>query len=109
MRRFLQFTADQVVTGKGGELGEYIVGTQVFDRGPGFDPRTNPIVRVEARRLRTKLKAYYECEGRDDQVLINFDPGSYAPVFRKRCRRDPEPASLAVLPFANLSPEPENE
>src|SRR5262245_9416455 len=113
MRRFLRFTADEVVAGRGGQLKEYVVGTQVFDRGPGFDPKSDSIVRVEARRLREKLKAYYEADGRNDPVSIDFDPGSYTPVFRKRSGPDhrpaPERASLAVLPLANLSPEPDSE
>jgi len=44
--------------GKGGELKEYALGVDVFDRGDSFDPKTDTIVRVQARRLRSKLEAY---------------------------------------------------
>ena len=62
------------------QVKESVLGREVYDRGAGYDPRTDPIVRVEARRLRAKLKAYYEGEGRDDLVRIEFPTGTYAPV-----------------------------
>ena len=54
---------------------------EVFDRPSSFDPRTDTIVRVEARRLRSKLKEYYETHGQHDAVLIEFPKGSYVPTF----------------------------
>ena len=61
---------------------------EVFDRKPDYDPRVDPIVRVEARRLRAKLKAYYEGDGSADAVLIEFPSGSYAPrLGDRRARR----------------------
>jgi serine/threonine-protein kinase len=84
------------------------VGVEVFDRGPAYDPRIDPIVRVEARRLRAKLKAYYASAGRDDQLRIEFPKGSYSPVFRFRSARQIKPesvgdAAVAVLPFENFT------
>ena len=56
---------------------------EVFDRTSDYDPNIDAIVRVEARRLRAKLKAYYEeGPGKNDPVLIGLRPGSYVPVFR---------------------------
>jgi adenylate cyclase len=56
---------------------------EVFDRTSKYDPNIDAIVRVEARRLRGKLKAYYEeGQGTADSVLIGLRPGSYVPVFR---------------------------
>ena len=86
----------------------------MFDRGPEYDPRIDPIVRVEARRLRTKLKAYYSSSGRDDQLRIEFPKGSYSPVFRFRSSRQIESqsaadAAVAVLPFENLTNSKQNE
>ena len=67
--------------GTPGRLREAFLSRAVFDRGPGFDPRTDSIVRVEAQRLRRRLREYYETEGRDDRLAIKFQRGTYVPVF----------------------------
>ncbi len=85
LSRLLRFTVEQVIHGEGDSLKEYNLGTAVFDKDDSFDPRTDPIVRVEAGRLRTKLKEYYAAEGRDDPVLIDLPKGSYIPVVVRRC------------------------
>src|SRR6188472_116114 len=59
MSRFLSFSVEETLGGRAAGLKEYALGVAVFDRPSGFDPRTEPIVRVEARRLRSKLEAYY--------------------------------------------------
>jgi serine/threonine-protein kinase len=81
LARFLRFAVEKTLAGEGGDLKEYLLGTEVFDRGADFDPRIDPIVRVEARRLRSKLKDYYELDGRDDPHRIVFRKGSYTPSF----------------------------
>ena len=53
-------------------------------RKTSFDPRTDPIVRVQARRLRAKLVRYYREEGRADESIIELPKGGYAPVFKQR-------------------------
>ena len=52
-----------------------MLGTQVFDRGPDFDPTTDAIVRVEIARLRSKLRDYYAEEGRADPLRIDIPKG----------------------------------
>jgi TolB-like protein len=106
--RFIRFAANHALDHGADRLKEYLIGVEVFDRGPAYDPRIDPIVRVEARRLRAKLKAYYASAGRDDQLRIEFPKGTYTPVFRLRPSRqiESEPASdaaIAVLPFENLT------
>ncbi len=81
LSRFLRFAVEKALTGGGAELKEYLLGVEVFDRGQDFDPRLDPIVRVEAGRLRAKLQEYYEGGGRGDPVRIVFRKGSYAPAF----------------------------
>ena len=81
MARFLRFAVDQALKGRAGDLKEIILGMEVFDRPASFDPRSDTIVRVEARRLRSKLKEYYDGEGRGDPVLIGFPKGTYVPTF----------------------------
>jgi Tol biopolymer transport system component len=87
LSRFLAHIVEHTLQGHVDGLKEYAVGVDVFDRGPSFDPKTDTIVRVQARRLRAKVDEYYETEGRDDAVLITLEKGHYAPEFGIR-RRD---------------------
>ena len=78
--RFLQFTVDRVLAGRQNELKEYVIGVEVYDRHPPYHPAIDSIVRCEARRLRSKLKQYYESDGKTDPVRILFRLGSYVPA-----------------------------
>ena len=84
LSRFLRFTVEQVLKGQGDSLKEYTLGVEVFDRGDSYDPRIDAVVRVEARRVRSKLTEFYQTEGRDDSVLICLPKGSYVPIFQTR-------------------------
>lgn len=113
MSSFLRFAVEQVLTNKANELKEYVIGVEVFRRNQGYDTRLDPVVRVEARRLRSKLATYYDTEGRQDELVIEFPKGSYVPIFRSRSEDSfKKPATdaptVAVLPFSNLSAEPDN-
>jgi TolB-like protein len=88
LSRFLRFTVEATLAGEADMLKEYLIGTEVYDRKPPYHPNADSIVRSEARRLRNKLKEYYESVGKDDPVLIYYRLGSYAPVFRPYSRRD---------------------
>lgn len=96
LRRFLRFVVEQTAIGQADQLKEYPVGLEVFDRGPSFDPRVDSIVRVEAGRLRLKLKEYYETDGREDPLIIEIPRGSYAPVFQFRELALPAPESNSL-------------
>jgi serine/threonine-protein kinase len=84
MRRFLEFTIEQRLAGKADELKEYVLGVEVFDRPPSHDPRLDPIVRVEARRLRAKLRDFYQSAGAEEELMIEYPLGSYVPRFQLR-------------------------
>jgi serine/threonine-protein kinase len=84
LSRLLRFTVEQAIEGQADCLKEYSLGTQVFGRDESFDPRVDPVVRVEVHRLRARLGDYYQNEGRDDLLLIEFPKGGYAPVLRRR-------------------------
>jgi len=84
LSRFLRFTVEQTLQGRSDQIKEYLLGLEVFDRNQSYDPRTDPIVRVEAGRLRSKLSEYYDNEGRNDSLLIQYRKGSYVPAFQKR-------------------------
>ena len=119
MARFLRLVVEYALAGKAAELKEYLIGVEVFDRKASYDPRVDPIVRVEARRLRSKLKAYYESAGRLDSILVEFVSGSYQPQIRWRTAEEaprevsaqpaPDPLAIAVLPFVNLSANADDE
>jgi len=95
LSRFLRFAVEKALAGGGVELKEYLLGVEVFDRGQDFDPRLDPIVRVEAGRLRGKLQEYYEGGGQGDPVRIVFRKGSYAPSFEAATAAPIEPAKTA--------------
>jgi TolB-like protein len=81
--RFLRFAIENALSGKSELLKEYVIGTEVYDRKSSYQPSQDSIVRSEARRLRAKLKEYYESEGRHNPVFIYFRPGTYVPLFRR--------------------------
>jgi TolB-like protein len=107
--RFLRFAVEEWLAGRGSQLKEYVIGVEVFDRPASYDPRVDPIVRVEARRLRRKLNLYYETEGRAEAIRVDFPKGSYVPKCVSASRSPVKEDVVAVLPFTLLRAEPENE
>ncbi|MEW5983624.1 MAG: tetratricopeptide repeat protein [Acidobacteriota bacterium] len=113
LKRFLNFVVTETAAGRGDDLKEYVVGVQVFSKDESFDPRTDPVVRVQARRLRARLERYYRDEGQSDEWLIELPKGGYAPQFvRRETLATPKRTastvlasrnSVAVLPFLDLS------
>ncbi|MCC7410132.1 MAG: hypothetical protein IT495_00650 [Gammaproteobacteria bacterium] len=106
--RFLRFVVEETLAGRDDRLKGYTIGVEVFDRDAGFDPSTDSIVRVEAGRLRAKLREYYETEGRGDSIRIELPKGGYAArISPPETHHDGNvPAgtrTVAVLPFVNLS------
>jgi hypothetical protein len=77
--RFLSFTVESKLSGRDADVKEYTLGRKVFDRGEDYDPRLDPIVRVEARRLRSRLLEYYDGPGREEPLRIEYPKGSYLP------------------------------
>ena len=87
LRRFLSFVVEQTVSGQGPTLKESVLAHELYGKGTDFDGGTDPVVRVDARRLRDKLREYYQ--GRSDPIIISLPKGSYAPVF--------EPNSASII------------
>jgi len=81
LRSLLEYVALKVIEDRDIQLKEYTIATDVFGRGNNFDARTDSVVRVQAKRLREKLKEYYETEGKWDKVLIELPKGHYNVVF----------------------------
>ena len=112
LQRFLAFIVNETVEGRGDNLKEFLIGIEVFGKEPSFDPRMDPIVRVQARRLRARLSRYYREEGRADEVLIELPKGGYAPLFQEVAGGEPKHSvasvlvsrnTIVVLPFADDS------
>src|SRR5947208_15170416 len=82
LKRFLTFIVEETVAGRGERLKEFVVGVEVFGKDDSFDPRNDPIVRVQARRLRTQLARYYRAEGTDDDLLIDIHKGGCTTIFK---------------------------
>jgi len=113
LKSFLTFIVIETLEGRGDQLKEYVVGAYALDKGSDFDARNDPIVRVQARRLRTRLARYYAEEGQADEIAIELPKGGYLPSFRHR--ETPQPAravaaptyisrnTVVVLPFEDLS------
>jgi tetratricopeptide (TPR) repeat protein len=85
---FLRFVVEAVLHGKSDRIKAYTIGVEVLRRDVKFDPQIDPIVRVEATRLRRTMERYYAGPGADDPIVIDLPRGSYVPTFR---RRDGEP------------------
>jgi adenylate cyclase len=81
-RQFLAFIVEEALAGRGEALTQGTIATRVFDRKDDFDPVVDPIVRIQAGRLRRSLERYYLLSGRSDPVRIELPKGSYVPVFR---------------------------
>ncbi len=77
---FLRFVVEQTLAGHGDRLKGYTIAVAVFDRPADFDAQSDPLVRVEAGRLRRRLIEYYSGEGRDDPVRLELPRGSYSVV-----------------------------
>src|SRR6266853_3884826 len=79
LRRFLRYIVEKSLSGQPEALREYSIGLEVYGRKPDFDPRVDAIVRVEASRLRSKLREYYDAAGRRDPIRIELPKGTYVP------------------------------
>ncbi|MGH8113707.1 MAG: hypothetical protein ACREPS_01435 [Rhodanobacteraceae bacterium] len=119
---FLRYVVESWIDGRGIALKEYTIAVEVFRRGKAFDSDVDTIVRVSARRLRARLAMYYEDDGRDDPLRITMPKGHYSVEVVTRAAAEAASASaessasessprltICVLPFANMSGDPEQE
>ena len=96
LQRFLEYVGAKTLAGLSDEVKEYAIGTEVFGRPADYDPRIDTVVRVQALRLREKLREYFEGEGAADEILLAVPKGHYVPYFTRR-------TSPATIDFANFS------
>lgn len=100
LRQFLRFVVEARVNGRSSDLKESVIGVHVYLRDPGYDPKLEPIVRNEARRLRRKLEEYYSSDGARDAVVISIPLGGYTPAFTFRTAPLPEVSNGTERPLA---------
>ncbi|MBZ5544213.1 MAG: hypothetical protein LAO07_11130 [Acidobacteriia bacterium] len=100
--RFLEFVCEQTFLGNAEKLNEYLIGVEVYERGPDFDPQEDPIVRVQAHEIRRALRQFYEEDGKDSAYRLDLPPGHYVPIFKKA---EAEPTRPAEQIEGSASPQ----
>ena len=79
---FLRFIVEEAAAGRADSLKETVIGTAVFGKPPGYDTKSDSTVRIQASRLREKLRDYYLTSGKDDSLIIELPKGAYVPLIR---------------------------
>lgn len=87
---FLRFVVEATLDGRAEEIKGYTIAVEALGRPASFDPQADPIVRVEATRLRRALERYYSTQGADDPVVIDIPKGGYVPQFQARADAAPD-------------------
>ena len=98
-RKLLAYIVDETLAGRSDRLKAYSLAVSILGRKAGFDPHSDPIVRIEFARLRRGLERYYLTDGRDDPIRITIPKGHYIPAFEAR-HRDAEPERVVAAPTA---------
>ncbi len=93
-RRFLEYVVEQTLAGQQDSIKEFTIAVEVFGRKDSYDSREHSAVRVEAARLRSRLRQYYEGPGRQDRVIVDLPKGGYVPTFSTR----EEPVAMPAPP-----------
>ena len=83
-RKFLSYVIEEAIAGRADRIKAYSIATVVFGRDPSFDAQNDPVVRIEAGRLRRALERYYLVAGRQDPIVITIPKGGYVPIFHTR-------------------------
>ena len=98
LKRFLRFVVEEALAGRADRLHAYPIALEVLGRDASFDPQTDPVVRMEAGRLRRRLERYYLGAGQSDPVRIDIPKGGYEPTFTLAAQWEHRPdAGNAVL------------
>jgi TolB-like protein len=104
---FLSYVVEEALAGRVDRIKAYSVGIEVFGRPANFDAMNDPVVRIEAGRLRLALERYYLLKGKLDPVLIEMPKGGYAPSFS--LREIPDDDDVELLPQAQPRPSSSSE
>ncbi|MFN3785319.1 MAG: tetratricopeptide repeat protein [Thiothrix sp.] len=92
-RAFLRYAVQETLAGRGAQLNQYTIAVHALGRSPDFSPAENPMVRIEAGRLRKLLDKYYQKYPATNTIMITMPKGSYRPEFAMRSSPLPTVAS----------------
>lgn len=100
LRHFFSYVVEETLAGRSRRIKAYSIATEVFGRDANFDIQNDPVVRIEAGRLRRALERYYLVAGQFDPVLIDIPKGGYVPQFSLRSQPTTErsPREASALP-----------
>ena len=87
LAHFLTYVVEEALAGRAERIKAYTIAVDALGRDTRFDPQADPIVRVEAGRLRRALESYYAAAGRDEPIVIELPRGSYIPAFQRNTAR----------------------
>ena len=106
---FLRYVVEATLRGAADRIKGYTIAVEALGRADNFDPQADPIVRVEAMRLRRALARYYENGGKHDPVVIDLPLGNYVPMFRRIAPAVPPPLSSRELPHESPRSPPRRD
>jgi len=101
LARLLSYLCEKLFAGEAGQVKEYSIGLEVFNRGASFDQDSDSIVRVEANRLRKRLAEYYAGDGSSHTLQITIPIGQYVPRFEPRILPPQHPGPTVESALAN--------
>ncbi len=111
LQRLLQYVTSKSTEGQLAHLKEYTIGIDVFGRGDGYDPKIDPVVRVEMHRIRQKLREYYQHEGANDPIIVEIPTGHYVPTMIRASSALAQNGSSPAMadPSADVAALPDSE
>ncbi|MGH6916533.1 MAG: hypothetical protein ACREJ0_02410, partial [Geminicoccaceae bacterium] len=105
-RRFLEHIVEETLAGRADRLKGLSIAIDVFGRDATIDPQHDPVVRIEAAKLRRSLERYYLVAGQDDPIRIDIPKGTYVPTFEPREHPFLDPTTPAGEPAAAVVQPP---
>jgi len=121
-RKFFEFVVNETLAGRSQEIKGYTIATCVFGRNEDFDQNSDPIVSVQANRLRRALERYYLVAGKEDPILIDIPKGTFVPTFCEKVSTTADATAsnrkipmesfkgswpiVLIRPFQNLTGDP---
>ncbi|HEY2468837.1 MAG TPA: tetratricopeptide repeat protein [Terracidiphilus sp.] len=108
---FLRYVVEKSILGSIPK--EYEIAVDVFERSANYDPAVDSTVRVEASRLRNRLREYYDTQGKHDPISIDIPKGGYSAVFTQSGHEPvgnrEDPVALTAGRIANTCTPPTAE